>query len=154
MSSVKEFPVVKAKSLSGKELCFPDVIKGKVTLVAVAFVRGAQFMLDTWTVPFEEACREDGVYEVPMIQGSLWKVFSGFIDSGMRSGIPEKKHDNVATYYGDTTEIRNKLGIKDISLGYVYLVDEEGKIIFEGSGYAKDDDIRKMLKKAGTSCSI
>lgn len=150
----KVFPEIRARTLSGKDVTFPDTTSGEVALVAVAFVRGAQIMLDSWTEPFERACREDGVYEVPMIEGSLWKLMSGFIDSGMRSGIPEKKHDNVATYYGDTKKIRDELGIRDASIGYVYLLDEKGTIIFEGKGYADEAGIKEMLEAAGNSCKI
>ncbi len=154
MTEGKKFPIVNARTLSGHDVQFPEIASGKVSLIAVAFVRGAQSMLDSWTEPFERACREDGVYEVPMIEGSIWKLVSGFIDSGMRSGIPNKKHDNVATYYGQTGDIRKELGITDTSKGYVYLLDEDGNIIFEGSGFSDEKGLQKMLRAAGNSCKV
>ncbi len=154
MTEGKKFPIVNAKTLSGHDVQFPEIASGKVSLIAVAFVRGAQSMLDSWAEPFERACREDGVYEVPMIEGSVWKLMSGFIDSGMRAGIPNKKHGNVATYYGQTGDIRKELGITDTSKGYVYLLDEDGNIIFEGSGFSEEKGIRNMLRAAGNSCKV
>lgn len=45
----------------------------------------------------------------------------------MKAGIPEKKHDYVVTYYGDTSKFRKKLGMDDKKLGYVFLLDEDGR---------------------------
>jgi hypothetical protein len=153
MTEGKKFPIVNARTLSGHDVQFPDISSGKVSLIAVAFVRGAQSMLDSWTEPFERACRGE-VFEIPMIEGTLWKLVSNFIDSGMRSGIPDAKHDNVATYYGPTEEIRGKLGIEDTSIGYVFLLDENGTIIFEGKGYADEEGIGKILESAGNTCRL
>ncbi|MDG6224454.1 MAG: hypothetical protein QCI82_02970 [Candidatus Thermoplasmatota archaeon] len=152
MDQSRFFPKIAARTLSGREISFPDEASGKLSLIAVAFVRGAQSQLDSWTEPFERACSEDGVYEIPMIQGKVWSVLSGFIDGGMRSGIPEWKHDSVATYYGDTSSFRKEMGIEDMSKGYVFLLDHEGNIIYRGSGTADEEGIKQMLEAAGNSC--
>ena len=154
MNENRSFPTIPARTLSGKEITFPDAARGKLALIAVAFVRGAQHQLDSWTVPFETACSEDGVYEIPMIDGKVWSVLSSFIDSGMRSGIPEWKHDSVATYYGDTSSFRKQLGIDDMTKGYVFLLDHEGNIIFRGIGTADEERIKEMLEAAGNGCDL
>ncbi|MEF8832514.1 MAG: hypothetical protein V5A66_03225 [Candidatus Thermoplasmatota archaeon] len=45
----KKFPKVKGESLSEKEVVLPDDVEGEIILVGVAFKRGAQEMLDSWT---------------------------------------------------------------------------------------------------------
>jgi len=150
----KKFPRITAKALSGKEVTIPDDVEGELTLIGVAFVRGAQGMLDSWVRYFQELCSGKNVYELPMIEGGFWKIFSGFIDEGMRSGIPDEKHDYVVTYYGDASKFREKLGMDDKNLGYVFLLDEDGNILFKGEGYADEEGKERMLKKVKNTCSV
>ncbi len=148
----KKFPKIEVKTLSGKRLVLPDDAEGRVVLIGVAFVREAQSMLDSWMDHFEELCQGKEVYELPIIESDLWKIFSGFIDRGMRSGIPEEKHDLVGTHYGDASEFKEKLGIVDTDLGYVFLVDEEGNIKFRGEGHADEEGKKEMLKQVKDVC--
>jgi hypothetical protein len=152
MTIGKKFPKITVQALSGKEVTLPDDVKREVALIGIAFVRGAQGMLDSWSIPFERACSGESVYELPMIDGFFWKIFSGMIDSGMRAGIPGEKHDNVLTHYGDTSAYRETLSMDDKRLGYVFLIDKEGIIRFEGKGYAHKKDIEEMLRIAGQRC--
>ena len=48
----KLFPEVKSESLAKNIEIIPDSAKGKVTLVAVAFLRESQSQLDSWLEPF------------------------------------------------------------------------------------------------------
>ena len=129
----KKFPKIEVKTLSGKELVLPDDAEGEVVLIGVAFVREAQGMLDSWMDHFEELCHGRKVYELPIIESDLWKIFSGFIDGGMRSGIPEEKHDLVGTHYGDASKFKEKLGIVDTDRGYVFLLDEGDFLLSSGT---------------------
>ncbi len=150
----KRFPTIKAKSLSGKTTVLPDDAEGDVTLIGIAFERKAQAMLDSWTDYFEDLCSGKDVYELPMIDGHFWKIFSGFIDKGMKSGIPEEKHDHVVTYYGTTSRFREELFLEDKELGYVFLLDEDGNILFKGEGYADEEGKKEMLKHVKKTCSL
>jgi hypothetical protein len=142
------FPKIKARSLAGTEFTLPDVAKGQVTLVAIAFRRQAQRMLDSWLVPFERACegqRNVTVYEVPMIEGRMFKWMASTIDAGMRAGIPKEKHDHVVTYYGNAAKYRQILAMDERSLGYVFLLDPEGQIRWHGQGFAEPEEIERMI---------
>ena len=150
----KKFPTIRAESLSGKEVTLPDDISSETALIGIAFVRKAQLMLDSWLEPFEDVCKGESIYEVPMIEGAFWKIFSGFIDGGMRAGIPEDKHDNVMTFYGNASEIRKELDMDDKSLGYVFLLDDDGIIQFSGKGYAEEKELEKMMSKIRNVCNL
>lgn len=146
------FPKIEAKALSGKKIVLPDDTLGKVSFIGIAFQRGAQGMLDSWIDHFERMCGGESIYEIPMIDGMFWKVMSGFIDEGMKAGIPEEKHDNVATFYGSTFDIRKKLNMDDKSLGYVFLLDEEGKIIWRERGYANEEGLEELQDVIKSNC--
>ena len=70
------------------------------------------------------------------------------IDSGMKSGIEEAKHKNVATYYGNYENYLHTLGINDTTLGYVFLLDRKGTIRQHGQGSATQTDLREMIDQA------
>lgn len=146
----KVFPKISAYSLAKTEVKLPDMVQGKIALIAVAFVREAQEMIDSWSMPFEKKFSGNtdySYYEVPMIDG-IWKLFRGSIDGGMRSGIPTEKHMNVVTYYGNYKEYTSYLSIDNINNGYVFLLDKEGIIRFKGIGYASDKNLSYMLEIA------
>jgi hypothetical protein len=145
-----EFPEISSETLGGTNIILPDEARGKITLITIAFKHGTQEQLDTWLNPFlEEFGPKSGFtfYEIPMLASTV-KPFAYRIDAGMRSGIPEEKHKNVMTYYGNYTEYMRLLHIDDLTLGYAYLLDQEGIIRWYGKGFATKDTIREMSDRA------
>lgn len=148
LSVGQAFPSLTAQTLSGNNITLPDYIKGKKAMLVVAFERGAQSQADSWYQAFADSFEKKGYtfYELPMIS-SFWKWMSGWIDSGMRSGVPSYKHDNVATYYGPLDSYYKAFNVKDKSLVYVFLVNEEGLITATTTGFAKPDKVARLLAK-------
>ncbi|WOF15660.1 hypothetical protein F1737_02640 [Methanoplanus sp. FWC-SCC4] len=139
MVAGNKFPKITAETLLGNEITLPDDTAGKVTVIFIAFVRSAQSMIDSWMIPFEKEFPADKsivVYEIPVIDSPLWRPFKSVIDGGMRSGISPDKHDSIITYCKDASLITGELGIKDRSLAYIYILDQNGVIIWENKGYA------------------
>jgi len=144
------FPSLSSHSLRGDRVTLPADCRGAVTLIAIAFQRGAQVMIDSWYEPFSlEFGKIPGVwfYEIPMIGSAYWRVMSGWIDAGMRSGIPANKHPFVITYYGDVFPYRRELGMEDPALAYLFLLDREGRIRWRASGYAEEEHIRELKEQ-------
>ncbi|MDN7023870.1 hypothetical protein FGU65_03010 [Methanoculleus sp. FWC-SCC1] len=147
----RRFPTIAANSLAGDMVTLPDAAKGLVALVAVAFVRRAQEQIDSWTDRFTAAFGDNPrctVYEVPMMDGLMARVFSGSIDAGMRGGIPPAQHSHVITYYGDLDPYLRDLGIDDRNLAFVYLLDREGIIRWSGRGFATPERLEDMVEVA------
>ena len=142
------FPALLARTLAGTKKKLPDAAAGKVALIVVAFVRSAQEMIDSWVLPFEEEFYQSAhvvVYEVPMIESLLWRPARAMIDGGMRSGIPPGKHDYVITWYGNASPYREALGMEDRSLAYLFLLDRDGVIRWEGKGFADSNGVAVLL---------
>lgn len=144
----EKFPELKAETLSGKKITFPSVTEGKYALILMAFRRGTQPKVDSWLNPFigEFGAKPNVTfYEIPMISGG-WKIIGGWIDSGMRQGVPEQKHDHVATYYGPLKKFTDALNIDDLSGCYVFLLNPEGEIIWRETGWAEKNKLEHLFK--------
>ncbi|MBN2598232.1 hypothetical protein [Labilibaculum sp.] len=143
------FPEIKGKLLSSKMITLPDHCKGKVSVLILAFKRGTQAQIDTWTKPLmkEFSINNDFRYiEVPMIS-SFYNWLSHYIDNGMRSGIAKPMHQNVMTYYGSLNPYFDCFDVQDKKLCYLFLLDKEGKIQFLTKGEAKPDELSVLLQK-------
>ena len=141
------FPEVTAESLARTEESIPDSAKGKVALITVAFLRESQPQLDSWLEPFtEQYGGKDGFtfYEIPMIS-SGYKFMRSVIDGGMRGGIPEEKHQNVVTMYGDVEKYMNALHL-DSRYAYAFLLDKEGIIRWQGQGFSTPETLKELLE--------
>lgn len=141
-----QFPDVTAKSLSGDRVSIPASSKGKITLVAVAFLRENQGQLDSWLNPFyEKFSHREGFtfYEVPMIS-SGYKFMKFLIDGGMRGGLPDFKHKHVVTMYGDVEHYTKTLNL-DPRNGYAFLLDRQGVIRWQGHGYATKEMLDSLF---------
>ncbi len=146
-SGQERFPDLKGESLSGNVISVPGSFSGKTTLVLVAFRRGATAQVNSWLLPFAETFRDDprvAFVEVPLLDAG-WKFMSGWIDGGMRSGIPEAMHDHVVTVYGGADSFRKQMGIDDVHGAYAWLLDREGNIIWHGRGMADAASREKLF---------
>jgi hypothetical protein len=148
METGERFPQIRATTLAGTPKTLPDDLEGTVALVAIAFERHTQAMIDSWTEPVEERIAAPGAFtvvEVPMIDAVLWRALGGMIDAGMRSGIPAAKHDSVMTYYGSSAEYRQALGMEDRSRAYLFLLDRRGRIRWRATGYAAAERLEELV---------
>src|SRR6056297_2746567 len=145
----QKFPSIEAETLSQKKVVFPEVTKGKYALILVAFRRQTQGQVDSWLDPFIREFGENEeitFYEIPMISNN-WKWMSGWIDSGMRAGVPQYKHDHVATYYGKLSPYFDYFEIENTRLCYVFLLDKSGEIIWREQGPADKVKFANLQKK-------
>ncbi|MDE4908758.1 mitochondrial ATPase complex subunit ATP10 [Methanogenium marinum] len=147
------FPEITAETLSGKKKTLPDAAKGAPALIVVAFVREAQDMIDSWVIPIKEEFKgreKIVIYEIPVIRSAIWRPMRIMIDGGMRSGIPEADHDYVMTVYGSASELTEPLEIADPTSAYLYLIDRNGIIRWEGRDFAETQTLfrlREMIHK-------
>jgi len=145
----KRFPEVKDDSLANTPVTLPDAAKGSVTLLTVAFLRESQSQLDSWLEPFVARYGDKKgftFYEVPMLSRG-YKFMRFMIDGGMRAGIPQEKHRNVVTMYGDIEKYIQALNL-DPRYGYAFLLDKEGIIRWQGQGFANPETLKNLFDLA------
>lgn len=100
----ERFPTVVAEPLSGGEVTIPDDFAGAPVLLLVGYVQDSQFDIDRWLYGAIDADLNVTLREVPAARGAAASLAKGFIDSGMRKGIPKDEWGAVSTTYGKAAE--------------------------------------------------
>lgn len=132
------FPNVAGQSLQKQAVAIPGAWAGKPVVLLVGYVQETQFDLDRWAVGLTMAKLPVPVVEVPTIPGLVPSMISGWIDSGMRSGIPAEDWASVVCVYGsDAKKIVAITGNQGPRNGRIFLLDEAGKVAwFHDRGFS------------------
>jgi hypothetical protein len=131
------FPLSAGQDLNGRTLALPQDFAGRVNLLFVAFERRQQEEVDTWkSFAQEMRAAHPGLaaYELPTI-GRAWGLFRGFIDGGMRSGIPDTEvRASTVTLYLDVSSFCRALEITSTKTITVLLVTPQGEVLARVTG--------------------
>ncbi len=122
------FPRVSGTSLAGDATVLPDDLADGPAILLVGYVQDAQFDLDRWLIGLLQLETPARLLEVPTIDGLLPGMVGGFIDDGMRSGIPREDWAAVVTVYGDAEAIVAFTGEERPRNGRILLLDGEGVV--------------------------
>jgi hypothetical protein len=150
--SSKTFPQVQGKSLDGQEITIPDSYRGKVTVLLIGYQQKTQFDIDRWILGLLQADVPVQIVEVPTIAGMMPQVVQGFIDNGMRSGIPKTDWASVVTVYEDASKIIEAIGNERPQSTHVVLLDKAGKIVWTtNSGYSAHQvmELKEVVQNLG-----
>lgn len=147
MGDALHFPRMVAETLTGHSLVLPDSLDERLAIVVLVFRRSAQPIADSWTHPVARRYPDHPAvswFELPILAGG-WRMMSGFIDGGMRAGIPPARHEHVATFYGDTDRVRRALEIDDLDSAYPFLIDDRGAVLWRESGWAHAKKLHELF---------
>lgn len=146
------FPDVRGSNLEGREFRLPADFEGERNVVLIAFERGQQAQVDTW-LPLARRLEDEfphvRAYELPTIR-KLPGFVRGWIDGGMRSGIPDRRaRESTITLYLDKEPFRRSLGIRTEETITVVVVDREGTVYWQTLGIwtpEKEAVLRQVLQ--------
>lgn len=146
-------PMIHAKgeTLEGKEITIPDEFSGKQTLLLLGYKQDSQFDIDRWLIGLDMTQTNIAVYEIPTIQGMAPRMFSTFINNGMRRGIPKELWKGVITVYHDGDKVQRYTGNQNPNNTRVILLDEQGKVMyFYDRGFSVDalNEVRKLINRS------
>lgn len=127
------FPRITAENLNKKKITLPDDLKGSPALILVAYKQKQQTNVNTWLDRMDEieaAIPGVQIIETPTISSGKWGWMAGFIDGGMRSGIPSTEaRGRTITLYTDVSLFNQALMIESTDTIYAVLLDEEGEVV-------------------------
>jgi hypothetical protein len=146
--SQEQFPVVSGSNLERKEIEFPRDFEKDFNLVIIPFKQRQQIDVNTW-IPFAQEVEawfpRFIYYELPTIY-EMSTVSRTFINEGMRAGIPDQTaRERTITLYLDKDEFKNTLGISTENEIYLYLVDQEGNLLWQTSGVYTEEKARDLV---------
>jgi hypothetical protein len=131
-------PSVRGTSLAGETVRFPQDLAGEPAVLLVAYRRGTQDDVDRWMDFLAKASPGLTLYELPTIANPVWRPLSGWIDSGMRGGVPRVKWGAVVTLYEDAPLLRDFLGDRGGHTTHVVLLDRDGRVAwFDAGGFTE-----------------
>ncbi len=131
------FPRVTGVSLTSETVVIPDAYRGKSTLLLIGYTQKAQFDIDRWILGALQADIPVEIVELPTIAGMMPQMVQGFINNGMRSGIPQSDWASVVTVYEDAPKIIELLGNERPQSCYAVLLDPRGVVVWSSNvGYS------------------
>ncbi len=141
------FPEVVGIDLEGEQLSLPAGFAGRRNLVAIAFEREQQAVVDTWIRAAEPLLARDPglrLYEVPTIyEGSA--LFRLWVNNGMRAGITDQvARRRTVTVYVDRDRFIAALSIPDTRDVHLLLLDADGQIAWRTTGPADPDKLAAL----------
>lgn len=142
----ERFPAVTGESLEKVETAIPAAFAGEPVVLLIGYKQNAQFDIDRWLLGLLQTEVPMTIVEIPTIPGLLPSLASGWIDDGMRSGIPREDWGVVVTLYGDAARpVAELTGTERGRITRVLVLDAAGTIVwFDDTGYSA----RKALEIA------
>ncbi|NLR90716.1 hypothetical protein [Flammeovirga agarivorans] len=143
----KMFPKMEGVSLVDKNVILPDAVKGKISIVGVAYSKKSQANLETWMQPFyntfisppsSDLFGGSTTYDINLqfvaLARGIAKAAEKTLKSSMKKNIDKKLHDNIVIILGSVKEYREKLKLGDKDDPYFFILDANGKILHVTSG--------------------
>ncbi|KAL7153984.1 hypothetical protein ABFS83_04G204700 [Erythranthe nasuta] len=161
-----KFPTLEVNYSDGSILKLPFTSDGdnadasksdipKASLVCLSFRASSQPMVDSWTSPFLNTFGHSSdirLYEVSFIDSWLLRrsLIKKLLLKVMRKPKPGGENQDtlqkqIVYSFGDHYYFRKELKILNLLTGYIYLVDKLGKIRWQGSGMATQDELSSLL---------
>ena len=132
------FPTVVGQSLEEQRVELPTDLAGQAAVLLIGYEQDAQFDIDRWLMGILQAEVDALVLEIPTIPSLMATMASGFIDDGMRGGIPVEDWSVVVTLYGSAARpVAELTGTTNGQLARVLVLDADGRVSwFDDKGYS------------------
>ncbi len=147
------FPDIIGETLDNQKVNLPKASKGKFCLIGMASSKKAEEDLKTWMQP---------VYDLFINQNTLMQmdynmdiyfmpIFTGLNQVSYNAVMKKTKEDidpelaaHVLFYKGSTDVFEERLDLKDSTIPYFFVIDEDGKIVYATSGKYSDKKLEKI----------
>lgn len=157
----KAFPVMEAETVEDKKVNLPDAVRGKYTLLGLAYSKKSEDELNTWFQPvfqkfiqknkgvFEGFGYDVNVYFIPMFTG-INAAATGTAKKKALKNIDPNLLPYILFYKGELKPYKEALDFEKKDIPYFFVLDKDGKIIFATSGsynQKKMDEVEAVLEE-------
>ncbi len=141
----KLFPAMEAETVQDKKIKLPDNVKGKYTLLGLAYSKKSEDELNSWFQPvfqkfiqknkglFEGFGYDVNVYFVPMFTG-LNAAAAGTAKKKAMKDIDPNLLPYILFYKGELKTYKDALDFEKKDTPYFFVLNPEGKIVHATSG--------------------
>lgn len=141
----KTFPAMTAETVEDKGVSLPDDVKGKYTLLGLAYSRKSEDDLRTWFEPvFSKFVQKTtgvmsgmgydvNVYFVPMFTGINAAATGTAKRKALKNTDPQLL-PYILFYKGELKTYKEALDFERRDVPYFFVLDPQGKIVFATSG--------------------
>lgn len=152
----KDFPALTGETLDGKSVTVPESVKGKYSLIAVAYSSDAETDLSSWLNPIYnkfiaktglmDEAYDVNLYFIPMFTaGNI--AFVNKAKKAMKEESDPELHPFVLFYKGDIDTYKTELKLQKKDTPYLFLLDKTGKIVHTVSGGFSDAKLEAIEDK-------
>jgi len=156
----KTFPDMEAETVEDKKINLPLQVKGKFTLLGLAYSKKSEDELNTWFQPvFEKFIQKNrglfegfgydvNVYFIPMFTG-VNAAATGTAKKKALKNIDPNLLPYILFYKGELKTYKEALDFEKKDVPYFFVLDKEGKIIYATSGSfskKKMDEVEAVLE--------
>lgn len=156
----KMFPAMEAETVEDKKVKLPDDVKGKYTLLGLAYSKKSEDELNSWFQPvFEKFVQKStglmsgfgydvNVYFVPMFTG-VNAAATGTAKRKAIKNIDPQLLPYILFYKGELKSYKEALDFEKKDIPYFFVLDADGKIIHATSGKyssAKMDKVEEVIE--------
>jgi len=135
----ERLPSVRGTSLARAEIRLPEDLAGAPAVLLVAYRRQTQADVDRWVAALDRLAPGVTALEVPTITSPVWRPLQGWIDGGMRRGVPAEAWGRVVTLYDEAPRLAAFLGERRGAVTHVVLLDAAGTVaFFHAEGYSEE----------------
>lgn len=158
----KMFPDMEAETVEDKKVKLPGDMKGKYTLLGLAYSKKAEDELNTWFSPiyekfirkaskgslFEDMGYDVNAYFVPMFTG-VNAAATGTAKKKAIKNVDPELLPRILFYKGELKLYKEALDFEKKDTPYFFVLDKDGKIVHATSGKfteAKMSEIEEVLE--------
>jgi hypothetical protein len=156
----KVFPDMEAETVEDKKVMLPQEVKGKFTLLGLAYSKKSEDELNTWFQPvFEKFIQKNkglmsgfgydvNVYFVPMFTG-VNAAATGTAKRKAIKNIDPQLLPYILFYKGQLKPYKEALDFEKKDVPYFFILDADGKIVYATSGKyteAKMDEVEEVIE--------
>ena len=152
------FPQMSTNKLDDQIVVLPDQIKGKYSLLGLAYSKEAELELATWYQPvYETFIHKDkgGVFEtesydihlflIPMFTGVNQMAHSK-VSKEMKEKMDKTLWPYILLYKGDLKNYKDNLAMDKKEHPYFYVLNKKGEIVYKTFGRFSEDKLEQIEK--------
>ncbi len=147
-----KFPALEAETIEDKVVRLPEDVRGRITLVGMAYSKKSEKDLTTWMNPvfntflkqkmnnsslFASFSYDIDVYLIPMFTG-VNAAAKGIAKRKAAEGLDSRLLPYILFYQGKLKPYKEALDFEKRDIPYFFLLDQQGKVIYATSGAYSD----------------